>query len=106
MFLYVVQIIQLASFTELHCQHTSAGVAPVDTRSLDEREVLEHGRELLLVSGLLLEVQFVGEVCAHLSSQPLEVKVREDVGDTRHQQLRAEGWSEGVREGGSEGGRE
>ena len=92
----VVQVIQFASLTELHGEDPGAGVPPVDPWCLDEAEVLEHGRELLLVPGLLLEVQLVGQVSSRLASQPLEVEAGEDVGDTGHQQLR---------EGGREGGR-
>ena len=78
MFLDVVQIVQLASVAEFHCENPSTGIPPVDTRSLDEGEVFKHRGELLLVPGLLLEVQFVGEVGSHFSSQPLEVEVWED----------------------------
>ena len=78
-FFNIVQIIQLPSIAELHGKDPSTGVPPVDSGSLDEGEMFEHGRELLLVPGLLLEVQLIREVGSDLSSQPLEVEVGEDV---------------------------
>ena len=87
MLLYVVQIIELPSLTELHSEHTCSGVVPVDSWSLDIAKVLEHGRELLLIVSLVTEVEFVREVGPHLSGQPLEMEVWEHVRHTRHQQL-------------------
>ena len=89
--LNIVQIVQLPSLTKLHRQHSSAGVPPVNPRSLDKAEVFEHLCKLLLIPGLLLEIKFIGQVCSHFSGQPLEVEIREDIRDTGYKQLRMEG---------------
>ena len=71
MFLDVFQVIQLPPLTELHREHTFAGILPVHFWSLDKRQMLEHGRELLLVTGLVAEVELIGQVGPYLPGQPL-----------------------------------
>ena len=54
---------------------------------LHECEVVEDGGTLLLVACLMSEVEFIWKVPSYLFGQPLEVKVREEPGHTRHQEL-------------------
>ena len=61
---------------------------------LDKLEVAEHGSKLLLIAGLVDEIQLVGEVPAYFVRQPLEVEAGKQPRRTVHQELGGRGREE------------
>merc|ERR550519_3269502 len=70
-----VDVIDVASGTILHHQHSIRGERPIYPRNLEPWTVFENSSNLFRVSRLLSETKLKGQVLLHLICQPHEFKL-------------------------------